>query len=68
MKTYELVKSGPITIENSDDSTSFTFNAVAGTWFYGDWRDLEGGMGELLLEGRYCIPMCSKSMFKVREG
>jgi hypothetical protein len=68
MKTYELTQSGPITIEKSEDSTAFTFNAVKGTWFYGEWRDLtEKNLGELILEDGYCIPMCGKHLFKLKE-
>lgn len=68
LSRYVLTKSGPITIENVDsrDSGPLTIEAVEGTTFLGKWIPSKAtkGMGDLALEGGYCIPLCPKSLFR----
>ncbi len=68
LSRFVLTKSTILTIENVDsrDSSPFSFEAVEGTTFLGKWIPSKAtkGMGDLALDGGYCIPLCPKTLFR----
>lgn len=65
LSTYRLTKSTILTIER-EGRDPLTFTAPKGTEFLGKWipSTATKGMGDLALEGGYCIPLCPKPLFE----
>jgi hypothetical protein len=68
LSRYVLTQSTILTIENVDsrDSGPLAFEAIEGTTFLGKWIPSKAtkNMGDLALDGGYCIPLCPKSLFR----
>ena len=67
---YKLTKSIGLTVEHSNTSSGFIFEAPKGTIFYGKWIASKAtkGMGDLALENGMCIPLCPKFLFEKTEN